>query len=550
MKKNQIVAILVLILVGVENLNAQAVAGKVTKGSYTFRNSSAFETPKGYAIQKPLMFSDGILQMSVKGTDGYHFQWFSNEMRLMKENTIDLNGKFGNKTTFSQFLQLKSKVYVIGREVFKESGTEGICAFEIDHKSLNVKGDVNHLFESSRKVKTMGFGFYGGGMVMNLDGALGYDLNISEDKTKFMYSFCLAPKEKRDKLNKDEIGIFVFDENLTKIWGGEVVMPYSEAKMENLGFTVTNDGKVCLLAKVYDGEDSKDGAKDKTKPNYHFEVIIYQEGSKTPKIAEIKLDNYFNREVSMFQDKKGNIVFAGFYGKKGNNGGIDGTYMLTLDVDKGSVSKVNGGFYEIPSEFIKTFMSERQLKKTEKKEEKEDFDLELTNLVIRDMFSVPDGSTTIVSEIYWMEAHTSRSSNGTTSTYYTYNYNDIVIMNIKGGKMEWIKKIKKFSENSYPYLLSINSVLVGNDVHVFWKDKPENSFVAEGQKPAKFNGRDGMLRACKISARGEMKFEDIVNLERYDIRCSLREYINNGSNTLSNTERSKKQNVMFAIDVK
>ncbi len=551
MKTKQIFTFLVCSFIFAGGIRAQAVAGKVTAGPYTFRNSSPFETPKGYAIKKPLVFADGILQVSVKGTDGYHFQWFSNDMKMLKDNTIDLNGRFGPKTTFSQFLQLKTKVYAIGREVFKERETEGMCAFEIDPKGLDVKGDVKHLFESSGKVRTMSFGFYGAGMMMNVDGTSGYDLNISEDKSKFMYTFSLAPKEKRDKLNKDVVGMYVFDENLTKVWGDEVEMPYTEAKMDNLGYTVTNDGKVCLLAKVYEGDDKKDGAKDKTKPNYHFEVIIYQKGAKSPKIAEIKLDNYFNREASIYQDKTGNIVVAGFYGQNGKTQGIDGTYMLTLDIEKGSVSKVNGGFYEIPSDFIKTFMSERQKKKAEKKEEKDDgFDLELRNLVIRDIYSLSDGSTKIVSEIYWVEAHTTRNSNGTTSTYYTYNYNDVVIMSIKGGKMEWIKKIAKITESTAPGMLSISTVVIGTDLHIFWKDKPENSNVPEGERPDKFGGRDGMLRACKVSVNGDMKKYDITDLKEYEIRCSIREFQNNGNNTLSNTERSKKKNVMFALDVK
>jgi hypothetical protein len=262
MKRTHIILLLTGLSLSVGNLCAQPAAGKVTSGPYTFRNSNPFETPKGFAIQKPLIFPDGLLQISVKGTDGYCFQWFSNDMKMVKDNTIDLNGKFGPKTSFKGFLQLKSKVYVLGREVFKEKETEGICALEIDPKALDIKGDLKHLMESSGKVKTIGMSYFGTGMMIGPEG--GYDLSISEDKTKFMYNYSLYPRERNDKINKDIIGMYVFDENLNKVWGEEIEMPYSEAKMDNLGYTVTNDGRVCMLAKVYEGESKRDGARDKT----------------------------------------------------------------------------------------------------------------------------------------------------------------------------------------------------------------------------------------------------------------------------------------------
>jgi hypothetical protein len=93
---------------------------------------------------------------------------------------------------------------------------------------------------------------------------------MSHDETKFLYTYSLVPKEKKDKINKEVVGMQVFDENLVKQWGDDYQMPYTEAKMDNLGFILSDDLKVYLLAKVYDGDSPKEGKKDKTKPNYHF----------------------------------------------------------------------------------------------------------------------------------------------------------------------------------------------------------------------------------------------------------------------------------------
>lgn len=533
MKKLSVCSALIGCLLLAGELQAQTIAGRVTAGPYTVRNSSAFETPKKFAIRDPLTFSDGVLQISMRDME-FNFQWFSNDLKKVKENTIDVSSKFSKTSGIWGFIKLKTKVYCLAREVFHETENEGLAALELDPQALDVKGNAKSLYRSSGKVQ-MGI----------------HSVSVSDDKSKFMCRYPLVNRERNDKLNKEVVGIEVFDENLTSLWGGEIEMPYTEARMENLGYTLTNDGKVCLLAKVYEGEDRRDGAKDKTKPNYHFEVLIYQKGSKNAKIIEIKLDTYFNREAYIYQDKAGNIAIAGFYGH-GAGAGVDGAYLLTLDVEKATVSKLSGGFYEIPEEFIKSFMSKRQLKKAAKKEEKDDdFDLELANLVVRDIYNTPDGSTKIVSEIYYMVEHTTTDSKGNTHTHYSYVYKDIVIMNIKGGKLDWIKKIPKYTETgNNTDLLSINTMVTGNELHIFWKDKPENSNVPEGEKLAKFGGGNGMLRACTVSAGGELKKYDVVDLEQYDMRFSVRLFTDNGNNTLINTERSRKQNVIFAIDVK
>lgn len=533
------------------NLDAQTTADKLTVGPYTLRNSDPFETPKGHTIKDPMTFPDGVLQISAQDLESFHLQWFSNDLKLMKENTVAIRNKFNKDVRFWGFLKLKTKVYAFTREVFHDKEAEGLTVLEIDPKALDIKGNSKNLFTSSGKVRMENVVMTSYGLGLSSDAGLAYDVYVSDDRSKFMCSYALASRERNDKLNKDIIGIQVYDENLVNLWGAELEMPYTEAKMDNLGYTLTNDGKVCLLAKVYEGESKRDGARNKEKPNYHFEVLIYQKGSKTPKIIEIKLDNYFNRESYIYQDKAGNIAVAGFYGQKAGSS-VDGAYLLTLDIEKAIISKVNGGFYEIPLDFIKSFLSERQKRKVEKKEEKDDdFDLELRDLVIRSIYSTPDGSTKIVAEIFKVIEHTT-THNGQTTTRYTYAYNDVVIMNVKGGKLDWIKKIRKNTEtgSSALELLSINSMVTGNDLHIFWKDKPENSNVPEGEKLAKFGGKDGMLRACKISANGQMENFDIVDLEKYEMRFSIRRFSDNRNNTLINTERSRKVNLMFALDVK
>jgi hypothetical protein len=296
-------------------------------------------------------------------------------------------------------VKLKDKSYLFVREVFRETKTEGITALEFDPERLDFVGTGKNLFKSSDKVRSGGFSAGMWGVSFASGGFGAYDFSTSDDNTKFLFTYSLVPKEKRDKLNKDVIGFYVGDENLKKVWSGEFEMPYTEAKMENLGYTLSNDGKVYLLAQVFDGDDAKEG-RDKKIPNFHNELLVYDKGNSTPKIIQVKLEKYFPKSVGLYQNKAGEMIISGFYGKASNKP-VDGYYIVKLDIEKGTVSKVNEGYYEIPTEIIKSYTSDREKRKMEKKEKKdEDNDLGVDNLKLRNIYYMPDGSTKVVAEQY------------------------------------------------------------------------------------------------------------------------------------------------------
>ena len=76
----------------------------------------------------------------------------------------------------------------------------------------------------------------------------------------------------------------------------------------------------------------------------------------------MKLEDYTLTDTYLYEDKTNNIVVAGFYSKKGNPS-TDGAFMVKLDATSGKFTKLGGGYYEIPSELIKSFMTDRQKEK-------------------------------------------------------------------------------------------------------------------------------------------------------------------------------------------
>lgn len=544
-----------LLFIG-SDLRAQNAAGP-----YVVKTSAEFESPKKHKVSDPIPYGkDGIIQVNEKGIESFSFQLFSNDLKYQKENTVSTEGKFNDRVSYQNVVKFKNKTYLFAREVFREEEKEGVTALEFSPKDLNFVGSAKNIFKSSDKVQmarfSVGFALpYGYKVYGTPQNMGGYDFKMSHDETKFLYTYSLVAKEKKDKLNKEIVGIQVFDENLVKQWGGDIQMPYTEAKMDNLGFLLADDCRVYLLAKVYEGEDAKSGKKDKTKPNYHFEILVYGKGKTTPKIIEIKLDSYFPKEAWLYESENHDINIAGFYGKAANKP-VDGAYMVKLDAEKGTFSKINGGYYEIPSDIIKSFTSEREKRKMEKKEDKdEDNDIGIDNLEISDIYVMSDGSTKIVSEQYHVRVTYYYDMNcKCMKTKYDTFADDIFVLSIDAkGKLDWVKKIPKaqHSPNAYGPGISINSMAVGNDVHIFYIDNLKNFNLPLTEAPKRHEDRrGGFLTGVTVTGKGDVKKYNLGEIEAYDTNFYIREFVDGGNNNLISTERRKKQNILFSIELK
>lgn len=540
-------------LVLTSNLNAQLKAGP-----YVVKNSEEFESPKKHLVSDPIPYgNDGIIQVNRRGLKSISFQKFSNDLKFEKENTVDLEGKFNDRVNYQSFIKFKNKTYLLAREVFRDEEVEGITALEFSPKNLDFVGTAKNLFKSSDKVQmsrfSVGFAPYGVPVYGTPADMGGYDLKISEDKTKFLYTYSLVNKERNDKINKEVIGMQVFDENLVKLWGDDFEMPYTEAKMDNIGFILSDDGIVYLMAKVYEGDTPKEG-KDKKKPNYHFEILVYSKGKKAPKIIKIKLDNYFPTEAWVYENASHDIDITGFYSKASNKP-VDGAYMIKLDVETGTFTKVKGGYYEIPTDIIKSFTSEREKRKLDKQADKdEDNDIGISNLEINEIYMMDDGSTKIVAEQYLVQVTYYYDMNcKCMKTKYDTYADDIFVMSISAdGKLEWTKKIPKaqHANGAYGAGISINTMKVGNDIHIFYIDNIKNLNLSVNEAPKRHEDRrGGFLTGVTITSKGDVKKYSLGEIETYDTNFYIREFVDGGRNNLISTERRKKRNILFSVEV-
>jgi hypothetical protein len=173
-----------------------------------------------------------------------------------------------------------------------------------------------------------------------------YSLNYDANNT-YADQLQVSTKKKNDKKNYDRIGLWVYDQKMTKTWNSEFTMPYTEAIMDNLDFTIDAKGNAYMLAKVYENEKRKEKDKETGKPGYHFEVLKFSSDKKMTQYA-ISLDDYFIREASLIENSAHDIVVSCTYSKKSKGNGTDGVFLAMLD-QNGKVVKYKNGYFEFPS---------------------------------------------------------------------------------------------------------------------------------------------------------------------------------------------------------
>jgi hypothetical protein len=113
-----------------------------------------------------------------------------------------------------------------------------------------------------------------------------FKLATSFDGSKLLVRFRKKPESRNDKINKDVIGLYVFDSKLTQMWGKDVEMPYTEARMDNIDYAIGTNGDVFILTEVMkEGETRKFDRDD--NPNYDYQLISISESGVDVNASDI-----------------------------------------------------------------------------------------------------------------------------------------------------------------------------------------------------------------------------------------------------------------------
>lgn len=525
-------------------------------GHFTFTWGQEYELPKGHA---DLGFignaTDGYIQVSHDPRNSMIFQKFDSKLKLTGEKEVELSNLprgYGNEL----ITELGNTYYWFFSTWDRSEDRETLFAQEIDVRKGTFKGSAREIVSTS-KITPAGSGFVWGGyssrLLYNNDEGK-WNFNYSFDHSKIMVQYRKKPESRNDHINNDVIGFNVFDDQMKKLWGREIRMPYTEEMMDNEDYSVDSYGNVYVLAKVYDQKRTR----DRQRPNHHFEILKWSADKEDVTIIPFRFTDKFVNSAYVTEDANGDIIAGGYYTNRRNSSSTDGVFLLKLDKGSSEMKQVMKGTYPFPANVMKQYESARARRRMERRDEKGD--AENANLVLRNIVLKADGSIQLFGEEAYMVVQRYRNGYGTgfgyaagggmTTTSYRYYYNDIMAMEIGGdGEMKWIKKIPKEQVGGRGKGgMSFKSFNYKDDTYFFFMDNKKNLDIAKDETPATHqDGMGGIMMSVKIDGNGNVSKNMVFDVREEKLTLDVSRFNKVDHNQMIVRGRAKRRDSQAAL---
>jgi hypothetical protein len=461
--------------------------------------------------------NDGIINLSTKKDELTLLKFDYNTLNKTDEKVIPIEEK--SKYFVSETLiDFGDKYYWLSSDYDKSSQTEFLNYNTVDVKNATVSSPKKNLIEAKKLASTIIYGDYNAFLGTYKMKVSKYQYNYDAGNSKLLVSYRIKPEEKNDKINVDKLGIFVFDENMNKLWGGEFTMPYTEAIMDNSDFSVDSKGNAYLLSKVYDSEKRKEKDKETGKAAYHYEVLKFTKESNQILNTKIEIGDYFIREALLVENSLHEMVIACTYTKKSTGAGTDGIFLALMD-QAGKITKYKNGYYEFPVEEMVKFETEREKRRIEKKK-----DYEVPFLSVRNIVVQPDGGLFLSLEENYI-VQTNYDYVGSTykdKSISSWYYEDIVAVKIaSNGKFEWVRKIPKRQrgDNTGIGSMSYKMVSDASGYYFLFLDNKNNLALAANEEPKlHLDGYGGQVVVAKVDNAGVVSKELVFDTREEEVK--------------------------------
>ena len=408
---------------------------------------------------------------------------------------------FPKYTKEQEVLQLDDKLLYVFEAFDRKTRTFTVFAREINPEDLSM-GEITELFTTDREVVGAVASF---GTVRAFSfgppRANKFEVKKSFDGSKILIRYRLKPKSRRDSENYDELGFYVFDSQLNKLWGKEQKMPYTEKEMNNLAYAVSSDGVAYMLALVRDSKK--------------LELLTITENDFSNKELDIEDDLVFQK-FDMKEDENGNMACVAYYAtgiefKFGWGGGAlvfntNGIYYFKFTPEGEVLNKHN---YEFDIDFINEYRTAREKSKNNSREKEGKAgipDLKLIDFRVED-----DGSIFLLGE----RAYARNEFYGPKQQM-VYHFSNVVATKIEpDGSIRWMKKLPKNQAGTAGRGGMGVKYIRGNDSHyVMFLDNVKNANLPVGKAPEPHkDGKGGFLTAYKVNdATGEIEKHNILDV--------------------------------------
>ena len=406
---------------------------------------------------------------------------FNRRMKLLKSRDIQL--KYNNKNLdFVDVLLLGNELYLLSSFNNQAKRKNYLFVQKISSRSLQPRKDLLKIGEIEARNKEQKGKF---------------DFALSRDSSKVLI-YNELPYKKREP---ERFALRVFDQQFNELWTRNISLPYNDENFSVEEYRVDNQGNVYLLGVIY---QDRTRSRRRGRPTYQYVILAYTKDGIDAEEYRVELDDKFITDLTFRIDDQGHLVCSGFYSEKGTYS-IKGTYFFRLDSKTKQL--YNKNYKEFDFDFVTEYLSEKRKEKLKKAERKGDtkrqaelFQYDLDNLILRS-----DGGVLLVAEQYFVQESVRRDYfYGTFNYDYYYNYNDIIVVNIRPtGEIEWATRIPKrqVTQNDGGYFSSYAMSIVRDRLYFVYNDNDRN-FTPSRNKLYSYNGRNSIIALTELRKDG------------------------------------------------
>lgn len=340
---------------------------------------------------------------------------------------------------------------------------------------------------------------------------------FSQDSSKYLVVY--YPQYKRYK--KERFVFYAFNGQLEQTGEKEVTLPFNDSEFSIYSIRYSNDGKVYMLAKV---SLTKEEIKEKGKraPRYYFKLLTFDMNTSAGELEaqeiDVDLDNIFINGLGIEIDDE-YLICTGYYGKE-NPDDISGMYYFLVDRVTGDQS--DPSLYDFDKQFIAEFYTAKQAEKADKKGK----DLDIPEIVLRQIIPIPGNGAIVVGEQFYIVERCYMDSRGNMRCVYYYYYNDIVVTRVSDeGEIQWVKKIpKKSVTRGYTYtgIQGYSLSMRGNDLYFLFNDHEKNVGVQNARDMVYLNTAGKMVTVgVKLDGDGNMSKEVLFSYKEQKMVCMI-----------------------------
>ncbi len=469
---------------------SQGYSQKTLATNYSYKVSEpyrVFDAKEKFYLAK----GNEVMALKFDGANTMLQKFDSDKPAFIKEKKYE---KFFPKNYLvEKIIEISDKYYFFFSSWDSDNNKEQLFSIKIDFASGEFVESPKLLFQVDGKVT-------GAAVPFGIKDK--FDFFESYDKKTILIQYTKRQKVRKDDESFNIIGLFTYDENLNKISGNELIMPYTESRMDNLDYQLDNKANLYILTKVFNTDKNSGFTFIKridTEPDYHIELFTIKAGSDKIEISKIENDDKFINKLWLFDTNKDFLVCGGLYSNgKGNFNDCDGIMLFKIKADGAIYDQV---FHEIPLEVLNQYETERTQKRNEKKEKKDD-NAQFSSLKLKDLFINKDGSIVLIGEQYFSITTRSYSPQGGGASSTSYYYCDILASKVNAdGTLGWMKKIPKSQRGSrgkggmsYKYLNA------NNNHYLVFLDNVKNIDLPLNKEPKQHTDRSGgYLTTVEIS---------------------------------------------------